>query len=250
MSDSFQPHELQHARPLCPSPTPGACSSMIGYVYERPYKKSLINWGRLFGHFHRPMSYGKSQTTSQSNHTHHSLFNSMKLSHAVWGHPRRMGHGGEVCQSVVHWRREWQTTSVSLPWEPHEQYEKEKKKKQKNKTKKDFICSSVYIREGNGNPLQYSCLENHMDGGAWWVAVHGVTKSQTWLSNFTFTFQFHVLEKEMITYSSRSRQEHWSVLAWRIPGTGEPAGLLSMGLHRVGHDWSDLAATAACICWS
>ena len=182
MSDSLQPHEPQHARPPCPSPTPGACSSMIGYVYERPYKKSLINWSRLFGHFNRPMSYGKSQTTSQSNHTHHSLFNSMKLSHAVWGHPRRTGHGGEVCQSVVHWRREWQTTSVFLPWEPHEQYEKAKKQ-----TKKDFICSSVYIREGNGNPLQYSCLENHMDGGAWWVAVHGVAKSQTWLSNFTVT---------------------------------------------------------------
>ena len=51
--------------------------------------------------------------------------------------------------------------------------------------------------EGNGNPLQYSCLENPMDGGAWWAAVHGVAKSQTWLSDFTFTFPFHALEKEM-----------------------------------------------------
>ena len=86
-------------------------------------------------------------------------------------------------------------------------------------------------------PLQYSCLENPMNGGAWWAAVHGVTKSRTRLSNFTFTFHFHALEKEMATHSS--------VLAWRIAGTGEPGGLLSMGSHRVGHDWSDLAAVAA-----
>ena len=82
--------------------------------------------------------------------------------------------------------------------------------------------------EGDGTPLQYSRLENPMDGGAWWAAVHGVAKSQTRLSNFTFTFHFHPLEKEMATHSS--------VLAWRIPGTGEPGGLPSMGLHRVGHD--------------
>ena len=88
--------------------------------------------------------------------------------------------------------------------------------------------------EGNGTPLQYSCLENLMDGGAWWAAVHRVAKSRTRLSNFTFTFHFHALEKEMATHSS--------VLAWRIPGTGEAGGLPSMGLHRVGHDWSDLAA--------
>ena len=83
------------------------------------------------------------------------------------------------------------------------------------------------IGEDNGNPLQYSCLENPMDGGAWWAAVHGVTKSQTRLSVFTFTFHFHALEKAMATHSS--------VLAWRIPGM-EPGGLLSMGLHRVRHD--------------
>ena len=77
-----------------------------------------------------------------------------------------------------------------------------------------------------------------MDGGAWWAAVHGVAKSQTRLSDFTFTFHFHALEKEMATHSS--------VLAWRIPGMGEPGGLLSMGSHRVGHDWSDLAAYEAC----
>ena len=82
--------------------------------------------------------------------------------------------------------------------------------------------------EGKGNPLLYSGLENSMDRGAWWVTVHGVSKSQTRLSDFTFTFHFHALEKEMATHSS--------VPAWRIPGMGEPGGLLSMGSHRVGHD--------------
>ena len=88
--------------------------------------------------------------------------------------------------------------------------------------------------EGDGNPLQYSCLENPMDGGAWWAAIHGVARSWIRLSDFTFTFHFHALEKEMATHSS--------ALAWRIPGTAEPGGLPSMGLHRVGHDWCDLAA--------
>ena len=76
-----------------------------------------------------------------------------------------------------------------------------------------------------------------MDGGAWWAAVHGVARSQTRLSNFTLTFHFHALAKEMATHSS--------VLAWRIPGTGEPGGLPSLGSHRVGHNYSDLAAAAA-----
>ena len=92
------------------------------------------------------------------------------------------------------------------------------------------------LGEGNGTPLQYSCLENPMDGGAWWAAVCGVARSRTRLSNFTFTFRFHALEKGMATHSS--------VLAWRIPRTKEPGGLPSIGSHRVGHDCSDLAAAA------
>ena len=82
--------------------------------------------------------------------------------------------------------------------------------------------------EGDGTPLQYSCLENPMDGGAWWAAVHGVAKSRTRLGDFPFTFHFHALEKEMATHSS--------VLAWRIPGTADPGRLPSMGSHRVRHD--------------
>ena len=82
--------------------------------------------------------------------------------------------------------------------------------------------------EGNGTPLQNSCLENPMDGGAWWAAVHGVAKSRTWLSDFTFTFYFYALEKEMATHSS--------VLAWTVPG---------MELHRAGHDWSDLLSSSS-----
>ena len=78
----------------------------------------------------------------------------------------------------------------------------------------------VTYGEGNGNPLQYSCLENSMDGGAWKAAVHGVAEGWTRLSDFTLTFHFHALKKEMATHSS--------VLAWRIPGTGEPGGLPSM----------------------
>ena len=84
------------------------------------------------------------------------------------------------------------------------------------------------IGKGNSTPLQYSCLENPMDGGTWWATVHGVAKSQTQLSDFTLTFHSHTLEKEMATHSS--------VLALRVPGTGEPGGLQSMGSHRVGHN--------------
>ena len=91
-----------------------------------------------------------------------------------------------------------------------------------------FYKTSITVGEGDGTPPQYSCLENPMDAGAWWAAVHGVAKSWTRLSDFTFTFHFHALEKEMAIHSS--------VLVWRIPGTGEPGGLPSMGSHRVRHD--------------
>ena len=94
-----------------------------------------------------------------------------------------------------------------------------------------------HFGEGNGTPLQYSCLENAMDRGAWWAVVHGVAKSRTQLSDFTFTFHFQALKKEIATHSS--------VLAWRIPGMGEPGGLPSVGSQRVRHNWSDLAAAAA-----
>ena len=86
----------------------------------------------------------------------------------------------------------------------------------------------MQIGEGNGTPLQHSCLENPMGGGAWEAALHGVDEGRTRLRDFAFTFHFHALEKEMVTHSS--------VLAWRIPGTAEPDGLPSMASHRVGHD--------------
>ena len=88
----------------------------------------------------------------------------------------------------------------------------------------------IIYGEGNGNPLQYSCLENPMDGGAWWAAVHGVAKSQTQLSDFTFTVHFHALEKEMATHSS--------VLAWRTPGTGSLVGCCLWG--RTGSDTTEV----------
>ena len=91
----------------------------------------------------------------------------------------------------------------------------------------DFLGSKPTLGEGNGTPLQSSCLENPMDGGACWAAVHGSRRVRQ-LSDFTFPFHFHALEKEMATHSS--------VLAWRTPGTGEPGGLPSIGSHRVGHD--------------
>ena len=100
----------------------------------------------------------------------------------------------------------------------------------------DELCS--LNGEGNGTPLQYSCKTGKSYGWrSLWAAVHGLAKSRTKLSDFAFTFHFPALEKEMATHSS--------VLAWRISGTGEPRGLPSIGSHRVGHDWSDLAAAAA-----
>ena len=93
----------------------------------------------------------------------------------------------------------------------------------------NLLCSTRRLGEGNGTPLQYSCLENPMDGGAWWAAVHGVAKSRTRLRDFTFTFHFHALEKEMATHSS--------VLAWRIPWTEEPGGLPVYG---VAQSWTRL----------
>ena len=95
-----------------------------------------------------------------------------------------------------------------------------------NFTKEKLHFMYMYIgSEGNDIPLQYACLENPMDGGAWWAAVHGVVKSRTRLSDFTFTFHFHALEKEMATHSS--------VLAWRIPGTGQPSHRVRTRLKRL-----------------
>ena len=102
-----------------------------------------------------------------------------------------------------------------------------------------LINSKTNVGEGSDTPLQYSCLENPMDGGAWKAAVHGVAEGWTWLSDFTFTFYFHALEKEMAPHSS--------TLAWKTPWMEEPRRLQSMGSHRVRHNWSDLAVAAAAV---
>ena len=99
---------------------------------------------------------------------------------------------------------------------------------QNHSSKASIVGHSAFFRRRQWHPTPVLLPENPMDGGAWWAAVHGVTKSRTGLSDFIFTFHFHALEKEMATHSS--------VLAWRIPGTGEPGGLPSMGSHRVGHN--------------
>ena len=155
VSDSLWPHESQHARPPCPSPTPGVHSdsrpsSLKDYA---PFKDTIKYW----------------------------LYS--------------------LCCKM-------------------------------------YLCSFFIL-------YLIVCI-NPINRGAWWAEVHGVAKSRTRLSDFTFTFHFHALEKEMATHSS--------VLAWRIPGTGEPGGLPSMGSYRVRHDWSNLAAaafspTTVCLCF-
>ena len=138
---------------------------------------------------------------------------------------------GLICTRALDQRRQWHPTPVLLPGKSHgwrslvgcSPWGREE-----SDTTEQLLFSRSCIGEGNGNPLQCSYLENPRDGGACWAAVYGVAQSGTQLSDFTFTFHFHTLEKEMATHSS--------VLAWRIPGTGEPGGLPSMGLHRVGHD--------------
>ena len=131
------------------------------------------------------------------------------------------------------WRRQWHPIPVLLPGKSHGQRSlvgcSPWGSKESDMTERlHFRFTLSCIGKGNGNPLQCSCLENPRDGRAWWAAVHGITQSQTQLSNFIFTFHAHALEKEMATHSS--------VLAWRIPGMEEPGGLPSLGSHRVGHD--------------
>ena len=130
-------------------------------------------------------------------------------------------------------RRQWHPTPVLLPresrgWKSLVGCSPWGRTESDTTERLHFHFSLSCIGEGNGNPLQCSCLENPRDGGAWWAAIRGVSQSRTQLSDFTFTFHFHALEKAMAPHSS--------ILAWRIPGTGEPGGLPSMGLHRVGHD--------------
>ena len=140
------------------------------------------------------------------------------------------------------WKRQWQLTPILFPGESHGRRSlvgcSPWGRTESDTTEQlHFHFSLPCTGEGNGNTFQCSCLENPRDGGAWWAAVYGVAQSRTRLSDFTFTFHFHALEKEMETHSS--------ILAWRILGTEEPVGLPSMRSHRVGHDWCNLASSAA-----
>ena len=156
------------------------------------------------------------------------LVNTSLFAFGIWRQQNKTKHILTKCLlSNYGWCCQFQT--VLLPAS-----EMSSRERQRNRVSHFYSLQTDNLKS---NPLQYSFLENPMDGGAWWAAVHGFTKSQTRLSNFTLTFHFHALEKEMATHSS--------VLAWRIPGTSEPGGLPSMGSHRAGHDWSDLAAAVA-----
>ena len=137
----------------------------------------------------------------------------------------------------IPWRRKWQPTPIILPGKSYGQRSLEGYSLWEYKESANLAVLGTTYGEGSRNPLQYSCLENPMDRGTWWAAVHGVTRNWTRLSNFTFTFNFHALEKEMAIHSR--------VLAQGIPGTSELGGLPSMGSHRVRHDWSDLVSAAA-----
>ena len=136
------------------------------------------------------------------------------------------------------WRRKWQPTPVFLPRESHGQRslagcslygrkESDMTEAIQQQQQQHFLIKAMYTfyREGNGTPPQYSCLENPMDRGAWWTAVHGVAKSRTRLRDFTFTFMHW-----------RRKWQPTPVLAWKIPGMGQPGGLPFMGSHRVGQD--------------
>ena len=146
-----------------------------------------------------------------------------------------------MCYLTTPRRRQWQPSPVFLPGKSHGRRSlvgcSPWGRCKSDTTKRlHFHFSVSCIGEGNGNPLQCSCLENPRDGGAWWAAVYGVAQSWTRLKRLSSSI-YSWAEKEMATHSS--------VLAWRIPGIGEPGGVPSMGLHRAGHDWSNLAAAAA-----
>ena len=192
VSDSLRPHESQHSRPPYPSQTPGVHSRLTSIESVMPSNHLILCRPLLLLPPIPPrIRLGR-----------------CCLLPFKWM-TRRINKNLEVKILIKQFRLP--TGMNSVPWlqalfTPN--------------------CSRKG-REGNGTPLQYSCLENPMDGGAWWAAVHGVSKSRTWLSNFTFTFHFHALEKEMATHSS--------VLAWRIPGTG-----VLVGCHLWGRTESDM----------
>ena len=149
-----------------------------------------------------------------------------------------VGHNWATSLSLftfMHWRRKWQPTPVFLPGESQGQGSLVSQSRTwlNRLSSSSSIVENLSLMASHSSTLAWKIPWTEEPGG---LVVHGVARSRTWLSDFTFTFQFHALEKEMATHSS--------ILAWRTPGMGEPSGLSSLGLHRVGHDWSDLAAAA------
>ena len=147
------------------------------------------------------------------------------MSHVVQGQPRRTGHGGPFWQNVVHWRRKLQTTSAFLPWYPHEQYEKKNTGVSSNSLFHGVF--STPSGKGNGNPLQYSCLENSMNGGAWWARVHEVAKSWTWLY-----FQFH-FPGDLPHLGIKSKSLH----CWKIVYHLSHQGILALNIATQKYRW-------------
>ena len=219
------------------------------------YKDDSVNFPRLFPRVPiHPLSLPFSKlgkgTIDQKN-IFENLVNSLSHSYISWeyGLPWWLSGKEPTCQcrrcrfppwvGKTPWRRKWQPTPIFLPGEVRVWRSLEGCSPwghQRVGRDWESINNNNYLgvlRWWQWQPTPVLSPGKSMDGGAWWAAVHGVAKSRTRLSDFPFTFHFHALEKEMAT--------HCSVLAWRIPGTAEPGGLPSMGSHRVGHDWSDLA---------
>ena len=216
LSDSLWSHEPQHARPPCPSPTPGVHSNPcpLSRWCHAAISSSVVPFSSCLHTFPASGSSRMSQffasggqrigVSASASALPMNIQDWFSLGWTGWIFLQSKGLSRVFSRTTV-WKHHFFGDQLSL----------------------GSICTS----------LQYSCLENPMDRGAWWAAVHGVARSHTWLHDFNFIFHFHALEKEMATHSS--------VLAWRIPGTEEPGGLPSLGSHRVGHHWSDLAAAAA-----
>ena len=146
---------------------------------------------------------------------------------------------GEISITSDDWRRQWHPTPVLLPgnshgWRSLVGCSSWGREESDTTERLHFHFSLSCIGEGNGNPLQCSCLENPRDGGAWWATVYGVAQSRTRLKRLSSSSSSSSSSSDILT--EKAMAPHSSTLAWKIPWTEEPGGLQSMGLLRVGHD--------------